>query len=300
MDELSLSNNDMRRMDACETSELEETLAWLRQNTAMTLAALSSTSLLDRGTVAANVSQPVLDEMIARTGFAAVSLKHIMRSSQNIAAATSPASLNWAQPDPGCSAYKIPETISPGSSSTVPGTRPRAWVYRHTEDVDYTKLAGFVTHHLRTLDIERLKCVVLTDNKISARELSDQLQRLNMPVSCYDAGVKIFEKYPGTPICREGGAGDGGEVELTAWLRSEGGVLVTHEVQFRGAEADFIILVTKAWAGNYSTRSPVTRAVAGLLLITGDLGLRVRGLRKHWEVTILEERARPWQWDGGQ
>ena len=94
IDELSISYGDEKKIYA-GTSELEETLAWLADNTAMTLAALSSTSLLDRHTDYA-VSQTELDEMIARTGFEAARLINIMRSSQNIAAATSPASISAA------------------------------------------------------------------------------------------------------------------------------------------------------------------------------------------------------------
>ena len=89
----------------------------------MTLAALSSTSLLDRDTDDA-VSEKELDEMITRTGFEAVSLKHIMRFSQNIASATSPDSVNQTWP----SNVKIKPSIYPGGSSTVPGARPRAMV----------------------------------------------------------------------------------------------------------------------------------------------------------------------------
>ena len=297
MDELSIHDSDWEKMKDGETSELEETLTWLRHNTAMTLAALSSTSLLDRNTNKKVVSQSVLDKMIARTGFMAVSLQHIMRSSQNIAAATSPASYNAAQSDRSNASYKIKVTISPGSSSTVIGTRPRAWVYKWTGNVDYTKLAGFVTQYLRTVDTQHLKCVVLTSEGISAKELSDKLQRLNMLVTCYDAGVEMFDFYSETPKYREGGAGDGGEAELTAWLRAEGGVLVTSEEQFRGAEADSVIFVTRDWAGFRirGRRSPVTRAVAGLLLITGDMDLSVQGMRRHWEVTILEEGVNEWQ-----
>ena len=69
---------------------------------------------------------------------------------------------------------------------------------------------------------------------------------------------------PGLPEYQKG-AGDGGEAELTAWLKAEGGVLVTSEVQFRGAEADYVIFVTRFWGSDIrSIRSPLTRAVAGL------------------------------------
>ena len=129
IDELSINNDDKEKIKSGKTSKLEETLAWLADNTAMTLAALSSTFLLDKGTFGTTVSNTALDEMIARTGFiGSIQLKFIMRSSQNIAAGTSTASVNQTY----TRSYKIPGTISPGSSSTVPGTRPRAWVYKHT------------------------------------------------------------------------------------------------------------------------------------------------------------------------
>ena len=50
IDELSISYDDKEKMNSGETSELEETLTWLADNTTITLAALSSTSLLDRNT----------------------------------------------------------------------------------------------------------------------------------------------------------------------------------------------------------------------------------------------------------
>ena len=165
IDELSISDDDLRRMKAGQTTETEETLTWLADNTAMTLAALSSTSLLDRDTHAA-VSETALDEMIARTRFEAVTLENIMRSSKNIASATSLDSVNQAQ---SSSISKIQSSISPGSSSTVPGA---------------------------------------TD-----------------------------------------------------------------------------------WGDYSSSRSPVTRAVAGLLLVISDGGLRVRELRRLWDVEIVEEGA---------
>ena len=99
--------------------------------------------------------------------------------------------------------------------------------------------------------------------------------------------------YGGRPEDREGGAGDGGEAELSAWLGAEAGGLVTSEQQFRGCEADTVIFVTKYWGAGYSStmRSPVTRAVAGLLLVTGDSVLSVQGLRRDWDVEIVEEGA---------
>ena len=147
---------------------------------------------------------------------------------------------------------------------------------------------GFVTQHLRTVDTERLKCVVLTDERISPRKLSVELRQRGVTPSCYDGGVEMFygAEY------REGGAGDGGGKELAAWLGAEAGVLVTSEQQFRGCEADTVIFVTRYW-GAYSSsrRSPVTRAVAGLTLVTSDYRLSVQKLRRDWDVEIVEEGA---------
>ena len=288
IDELSISYEDRRKMEDGQTTETEETLTWLADNTAMTLAALSSTTLLDRDTAFA-VSQTELDKMITRTGFEAVSLKHIMRSSKNIASATSLDSVNRTRADRG---FKIRQSISPGGSSTVPGARPRAMLYKWTLDVDYSKLARFVTQHLRTVDTERLKCVVLTDWRISPRKLSEELRQSGITPSCYDGGVEMFDNYyDGRLEYREAGAGDGGEAELSAWLRAEAGVLVTSEHQFRGCEADTVIFVTTVWGGYISSRSPVTRAVAGLTLVTGDWGLSVQELRRDWDLEIVEEGA---------
>ena len=283
LDELLLSVNDQKKIDAGQTSELEDTLTWLADNTAMTLAALSSTSLLDNRDDT-YVSQTELDEMIVRTGFEAVSLKHIMRSSQNIAAATSQERVNKMRPD---HRFKIHE-----SSSTVPGARPRAKVYKYTPDVDHNKLPGFVTQHLRTVDTDHLKCVVLTDYEISPRQLSVELIRSGITrVSCYDGGVERWW-HGGRPKYRKGGSDDGEEAELTEWLRAEAGVLVTHELLFRGCEADTVIIVATHWGEfNRSSgrRSPLTRAVAGLTLVTSDFLLSVLELRRDWDVEIVEK-----------
>ena len=279
MDELSISDDDQKKVKAGLTSEMEKTLAWLADSTAMTLAALSTASLLDKGPDN-GLSQTELAEMIARTGFGAVSLKHIMRSSKNIAAATSPDSFNQARTD-----GDIEPSIAPGASSTVPGARPRAMVYKYTPDVDHSKLARFVTQYLMTVDTERLKCVVLTGPDISPRKLTEDFIQRGITPSCYDGGVEMFY-YECRPEYREGGAGDGGEAELTAWLGAEAGVLVTSERQFRGCEADTVIFVTRNW-GYISRRSPVTRAVAGLTLVTSDRWLSVPELRRDWDVEIV-------------
>ena len=67
IDELGVSHDDKRRMSAGKTSKLEKTLAWLAGNTTMTLAAMSSSHLLDTHTHSVGVSQKKFDKMIRRT-----------------------------------------------------------------------------------------------------------------------------------------------------------------------------------------------------------------------------------------
>merc|ERR1719350_2669833 len=217
-----------------------------------------------------------------------------MRSSKNIAAATSTASVNQAQV---ADFYKIQQSIPPGFSSTVPGARPRAMLFKRTPDVDHSKLARFVKQLLSSVDTEHIKCVVLTDDEISPRHLSvDLIQNGITRVSYYDGGVERFD-WSGKPKYIEGEAGDGGEAELTEWLRAEAGVLVTSKLQFRGCEADTVIFVTRAWSG-YNIRSPVTRAVARLMLVTSDWALSVHALRRDWDVEIVEESdSETWESD---
>ncbi len=292
IDELAISDEDIKRMKADETSEMEEILTWLRRNTAMTLAALSSTSLLDRqirndGT---NISRTKLEKMMTRTEYEAVNLKHIMRSSSKIAVAASPESVK----EMVTTVKTLQETIEPGSSSTVPGRRPRALVYKHTDNVDYDKLADFVRKLLSKMTSANIKIAVLCDLSISARKLSDKVKNeVLMPVSCYDGGVEMFEK-DGSPMYRENTADDRGDTELTEWLEDKCNILLTHTQQFRGCESDAVILVTHTWymfTKVQARRSGITRGVASMVLFISDSGLKIREMRKHWDVEILEEGA---------
>ena len=97
IDELSISDGDMEEIqnNGGENSEIKKILEWLSVNTKMTLAALSSSSLLDRREKRNkdNKDNKEIDfEWLP--GFQTVNLKNIMRSSQKIAEATSVESLN--------------------------------------------------------------------------------------------------------------------------------------------------------------------------------------------------------------
>ena len=109
----------------------------------------------------------------------------------------------------------IQKTINPGSSSTVPGARPRALVYKHTNNVNYEKLADFVRTHLSSLASDNIKIAVLCDWGISAIRLKTKLKDMDsQSVSFYDGGVQMFDQ-DGSPVYREDTAEDRGEAELT-------------------------------------------------------------------------------------
>ena len=224
-----------------------------------------------------------------RTKYEAVNLKHIMRSSSKIAEAANPKSVEKMVTN----VNNIQTIIKPGSSSTVPGSRPRALVYKHTDNVEYDKLADFVRKHLSTLASANIKIVVLCDGGISARKLSDKVNNEDMPVSCYDGKVEMFE-YDGSPIYREDTADDGGDADLTDWLDDKCSILLTHTPQFSGCECDAVILVTRSWNVSYrgqARRSGITRGVASMALLTSDIGLEIREISKLWDVEIIEEGA---------
>ena len=136
----------------------------------------------------------------------------------------------------------------------------------------------------------RVKCY-LQNATAGATELCSRA------VSTYDGGVEIFYS-DGAPEYREDSGEDGGRAELTEWLRAESGILVTHAHQYRGCEADAVILVSRDWGdGNYyadynnSRRSPAARAVCSLAVITSDSGLsdqRISRMRIHWDVERID------------
>ena len=294
IDELSITSDDMEEIqnNGGENTEIKRILEWLSVNTKMTLAALSSSSLLDRNWTVGRNKDKMNFKWLRR--FQTMELKNIMRTSQNIAQATSVKSLNNIQ------GYKIVRSIKPGTSSTVPGARPRLMIYKDTVLYDinkYNKLADYVSQHLNTLPTGEMTVAVLCDKYISVRQLSGQLRTREerWAVSTYDGGVEWFY-YDGAPEYREESGEDGGEGELTEWLRAESRILVTHAHQYRGCEADAVILVSQDWGydGGYynydNSRSPAARAVCSLTVITSDWRLSDQKISKmiHWDVERID------------
>ena len=77
---------------------------------------------------------------------------------------------------------------------------------------------------------------------------------------------------------------------MEAWLeRERGGVMLTHSMQFRGCEADVVILVDPShWGYIDGRRSGVTRGVASLCLIAPDISVNVDKMRETYIVILIE------------
>ena len=121
---------------------------------------------------------------------------------------------------------------------------------------------------------------ILCDTEISATKLAAELQLPGLLT--YTAGVERFSDYNSTKYSSEGGDQDTSSVG--AWLE-RGGVLLTHSMQFRGCEADVVILVDRLWGyTSDGRRSGITRGVASLCLITPDKFANVDKMKKVYDL----------------
>ena len=274
MDEFHLSEYDLMMIKRGETSAAVETLGRLRRRFRAIWVVTSTTCLLD---MTDSVDKVELGPVMSGAGYQTILLPHIMRCSRRIAEATSPSSWNSYIT---YSSYKVSSSIAAGSASTVAGTRPTAILYKWSSDPDYQVLAGCVSLYLKREKINTAtsSVAILCDNEISATKLSAALQLPEFYT--YTAGLE-FDRYNSAEYSSEGGDQDTSSVE--AWLE-RGGVLLTHSMQFRGCEADVVILVSRYWAGYDGRRSGVTRGVASLCLITPDDSVNADKMRKVFNV----------------
>ena len=75
---------------------------------------------------------------------------------------------------------------------------------------------------------------------------------------------------------------------MEAWLE-RGGVLLTHNMQFRGCEADVVIVVSSYWGARDVRRSGITRGVASLCLIAPDISVNVDKMRETYNVIHIDD-----------
>ena len=158
IDELAFTREDIVKMSKGKTSELEETLTWIRSNTSLSIVALSSSSLLDGKYYDHPLSKFDLSNKAEKWGYHCLTLSNVMRSSQNIARATNIEAVMSLSMTGG----KIEELVTSGSSSTVPGTRPKAMIYKYTSgSVDYRKLLQYTYTEARNDSIFVVFCIII-------------------------------------------------------------------------------------------------------------------------------------------
>ena len=133
MDELHLTEDDLKMIHRGETPGAVETLGRLRRRFRAVWVVTSTSCLLD---MTDSVDKVELGPVMSGAGYQTILLPHIMRCSRRIAEATSPSSWNSYS-------YKVSSSITAGSASTVAGTRPTAIIYKmRYDDSDYPVLAS--------------------------------------------------------------------------------------------------------------------------------------------------------------
>ena len=76
--------------------------------------------------------------------------------------------------------------------------------------------------------------------------------------------------------------------ELITWI-NKGGLLLSHDIMFRGCEAETIVYLTQRWGGvGGQVRSGPTRAVSQLCIVTSDKDIYPDEIKQHFNV--IDER----------
>ena len=125
---------------------------------------LSTSSLLDDEYDSSLLQQDKLESMVRRIGYKPVTLKNIMRNSSNISSATTSENVSKCRIGPD-----MPKSISPGSCSTVTGTRPTCYLYKWSPGVNYEVMARCVNLYLEHNKSEQ--SVILCDHFISPKKV---------------------------------------------------------------------------------------------------------------------------------
>ena len=270
-DELSISKGDKEKIHPnSEESELEKTLKIISDNCYTAWVVLAASSLFDEDGGGA-VPEDSLERLAERSGYKAVRLKNVMRHSSSISSALDPDTLGTCN-----TLINIKKLISVGYCSTVTGIKPTWYLYEYTENnedpnfVNYEEIAKCVKSYLETKKSEKI--VILCDWGVSPTQLKRLLKPDTLGVTLYDAGVEEF-CYDSKPCHYTADLDlDKQRKDLVKWIQGEvDGVLVTHDVMYRGCEAETIVFISDRWGGEgRQARSGPTRAVSQLCLVTSD------------------------------
>ena len=174
-------------------------------------------------------------------------------------------------------------TIGAGDCSTVVGNRPTCYIYSQRDVGDYKLYCNIIVKYLHSFsdnisantrivilcyfDIEP-KPLLNAIKSLSNNKVTGVLSQLLTNIYDYDGGINTFDQEF-NPLYSDNINSDKSEV-VEKWI-DHGGILLTHDCLFSGAESDMVIVVSEDWGARRSSiRSSATRAISELMIITSD------------------------------
>ena len=317
-DEFPVSTKDLVNVNKNEQSDLADLLNVIAKNCKQAYVALKTTCLLDTlftpGQKSTEERDVHREDKIScehlklyleeKTAFSVKELQLRMRNASNIGAAV------VGNTEAYSSSKKkginpTTKVLNTGkSNTTIPGEKPACILTEFggykpnmkntTMCLNYalTQLLHLPTsEHPTAKDPMPPHIVVLCGDQISPKEVADSIDFLHIQPLLYDGGVESYgyataHHYPQEQ--REPGQLNKQKVDLDQWLKSTGGILVTHNRLFAGMEAPTVILITKTLGTNEtSVRSGMLRAVAKLIVITDVKDANKEEIEKHFEIHEL-------------
>ena len=244
-----------------ESPMLDTTLRNLKDNCGGVLLALASNCLSET---------EFLKDSLIEKGYNVLTLRNNLRNSSNIFKASNPDNVDRLGSD----------------CSTVSGEIPDFFL---ADNFDYQNISKHVETYLskkkKLCKWIAILCEHDHHDSISPRKLKDQLSG---DIMLFDGGVE-FDVDDVDDVddvnCRGLRCYDVDLVkqrqDLEKWL-DEGGILLTHAKQFRGCEAEAVILVSYMKSGNF--REGPTRAVSDLCLVSNNKDWMKSNLVKHYNI----------------
>ena len=244
---------------------LADILNFLNQKCKMVWIIPSSTNLVDQSDLSNKntINKSQFADLMEKVDIQYINLTNIFRNSMNISKIVPAGEFNKFRNKN--SDKKEPTAIPGGQCSTIVGTRPTAVIYSWNDAYNYKMYADIIVKYITQCFSDSIRIAILCDRQIEPRKVLSELTNFQASeiiiqvggIKYYDGGVKEFNG-DGIPIFDETSV-DTKEVE--EWIHF-GGLLLTHDRLFNGAEADIIIIVSSSYGGTTTNiRSCVTRAV---------------------------------------
>ena len=240
IDELHIQKDDWELIAEGDTSNIEKTLKSLKDKFKLVLVAMSTSSVIyvdHQGDV--KFSHDDMTRMFNRVGYNVKNLSHVMRTTQINSSLCNP-NMYWKM-ESSIGIYKkdkksqtFTASISPGTSTTVVGMRPTLLLYDPVNAENSGFMASCVNLYIKNKNIDIFKTSVAV--------LFGYSGQVAMPMTIREFHGELELLLPRVHCC----TGSDDCKEAAEWLE-EGGVLLTHGSQFRGCEADVVIVV--GWFG---------------------------------------------------